>query len=315
MNVNDTIFIMVLVFIVILGLLWVTPRSCMCSISSQFLPHRLVWESEKNHYNPSMTAHTTDTDNGSVLAIRHNYQHFDNWLSTVFNAPLKFENDLVLFHGPSYSRRTTLGINMEDPRIFYHDGTHYIIAVKYDGTNIIPHLITLHTDLTVQSVRSFSMEDFTSPYRQKNWVFFTDNQGQLLLLTDVHPELIIRKVDMGTMRLSIVVQHNTKEVFRHQGYTRCSTSFVTWKDGTLLCALHLKHQLTIRTLFFCIQGSYPYLPVSYSPLYHVQNKLIEFASGLSLDSMGKRLWLSLGIENHKGLVVELNPEEIELKLI
>lgn len=297
--------IIIYLSLLIIFILFLCPRNILKSISSKRLHHKTIWISQPHQYNPSITSN-------HVVAIRKSHQSLYNWYDTILTSfYMKPYSNILLYH-THLSKMISLDLNLEDPRIIYYQETYYIIAVKYQHPEIIPHLITLSSDFKIIRVKAFDMSPFPTPYRQKNWNFFITPTHELLLITDIYPEFIIRSVNMDTLETTILVKHNTTNFFpASNGFLRCSTTFIPWINNTLLGALHVKHQLTIRTLFCTIQDHYPYQLVSYTPVYHVQNKLIEFISGLTWNSTKTRLVCSFGIEDYQGIVIEVDPNELE----
>ena len=87
------------------------------TIKSQFLPHNTIWKSNSHEYNPSIS--------NNIIAIRYCNQSSLNWWGALLGCYVSYQNDIILYHGQNYSLKIVLHSNMEDPRIFYYQGTYY----------------------------------------------------------------------------------------------------------------------------------------------------------------------------------------------
>jgi hypothetical protein len=156
------------------------------------------------------------------------------------------------------------------------------------------------------------MSEFKKPITQKNWNLFKDKDNNVLLITDVYPKLIIKKVNLENANILAKVEHDTQNFFPSiykKCYIRCSTNFIPWKNNQLICILHLKKIIYYRSIFFVIEDTYPYRPVKYSKIYHFFNERIEFASGIQWRN--DKILVALGVNDYKGYVTEIDPNDIE----
>ena len=91
---------------------------------------------------------------------------------------------------------------------------------------------------------------------------------------------------------------------------RCSTNFIPWKNNQLICILHIKkYYIYYRSIFLTIENTYPYRPIKYSKIYHFFNERIEFVSGIQWRN--DKILVSLGVNDYKGYVTEVDPNDIE----
>jgi hypothetical protein len=128
--------------------------------------------------------------------------------------------------------------------------------------------------------------------------------------------MIIKKVNLENAHILAKYEHDTSNFFQKiykKFFIRCSTNFIPWKDNQLICILHLKKLyfkiVYIRSFFFVIEDSYPYRPVKYSKIYNFFNERIEFVSGLQWRN--DKIIVSLGVNDYKGYVTEIDPNDIE----
>jgi len=206
-------------------------------------------------------------------------------------------------------------MNLEDPRIFYYKDNYYIIAVDSDTikNNIIPKLIKLDRNLHLVNIQEFDMTEFKKPIKQKNWNLFKDKNNNILMITDVYPKMIIKKVNLENASIQRKYDHDTSNFFPKiykKFFIRCSTNFIPWKNNQLICILHIKkYYLYYRSFFFVIEDTYPYQPIKYSKIYHFFNERIEFASGLQWKN--NKIVVGLGVNDYKGYITEIDPNDIE----
>jgi len=280
------------------------------------LSNKIIWESNINEYNPSIS--------NNIIAIRYCNQEFNNIIfsyakSFIFKIHKNLINNILIYVNKN---RINLNLPLEDPRIFYHNNKYYIIAIdsnkfyKIDKRNYIPKLIKLDNKFNIINILPFDMSEFKKPITEKNWNLFKDKHDNVLMITDVYPKLIIKKVNLENAHILAKVEHDTENFFSKnykKFFIRCSTNFIPWKDNQLICILHLKKFhfkiIYIRSFFFVIEGSYPYQPVKYSKIYHFFNERIEFVSGLQWRN--NKILVSLGVNDYKGYVTEIDPNDIE----
>jgi hypothetical protein len=170
----------------------------------------------------------------------------------------------------------------------------------------------LDKNLNIVSIQQFDMSEYKIPIKQKNWNLFKDKHDNILMITHVYPKMIIKKINLQTTNILEKVEHDTENFFPNiykKYHIRCSTNFIPWKDNQLICILHLRKLIYYRSFFFVIEGSYPYQPVKYSKIYHFFNERIEFVSGLQWRN--NKIAVALGVNDYKGYVTEIDPNDIE----
>jgi len=289
------ILISIILFLIFLSLL-----IRVILLDGEKIPNKILWESMPNEFNPSFA--------NNVIAIRYSNWDRKNWDWLLKNRLKGKEySDIILYKN---NIRKQLNLNLQDPRIFYNKNNYYIIAVKSVNYNqeIIPQLITLNSNLEIEKTTEFNIKE--KPVKQKNWNLFTDKNSNILIITDVYPEMIIRKVDLHNAKLLDGIKYNTSNFFPYDKYyIRCSSNFIPWKNNQLICILHLKKNITIRSIFFTIEDKYPYKPINYSKIYTFFNSYIEFVSGIGWKN--NKIIVALGKDDYQGYIVEINPNDIE----
>jgi hypothetical protein len=266
-----------------------------------YLNNKIIWESNINEYNPSIS--------NNVIAIRNSNWEKNSILHFITNLFINHYEHIIIYKN---NIRKKLNIHLYDPRIFYHNNNYYIIAVNQVINQIIPYLIKLDNNLNIINIKQFDISEFKKPIKQKNWNFFIDKQNNILLITDAYPKLIIRSVNLENAKLLDKVMHDTTDFFPDdykKNYIRCSTNFIPWKDNQLICILHLRKIYYYRSIFLTIEDTYPYRPIKYSKLYYFFNKTIEFASGIQWRN--DKILVALGVNDYKGYVTEIDPNDIE----
>ena len=276
-------------------------------LNGKKLNNRIFWESNTHEYNPSIA--------NNIIAIRYCNIEKKNLFSLIkyiiLQEQKKIKNSIIIYKN---NIPINLNINLEDPRIFYHNNYYYIIAVDSSTIkdNILPNLIKLDRNLNIINIQQFDISEFKKPVRQKNWNLFKDKHDNILMITDVYPKMIIKKVNLENTNILTKVEHNTSNFFPNiykKAFIRCSTNFIPWKNNQLICILHLKKLIYIRSFFFTIENTYPYRPVKYSKIYHFFNERIEFASGIQWRN--NKILVALGVNDYKGYVTEIDPNDIE----
>jgi len=276
-------------------------------LNGKKLNNRIFWESNTHEYNPSIA--------NNIIAIRYCNIEKKNLFSLIkyiiLQEQKKIKNSIIIYKN---NIPINLNINLEDPRIFYHNNYYYIIAVDSATIkdNILPKLIKLDNNLNIINIQQFDISEFKKPVRQKNWNLFKDKHDNILMITDVYPKMIIKKVNLENTNILTKVEHNTSNFFPNiykKAFIRCSTNFIPWKNNQLICILHLKKLIYIRSFFFTIENTYPYRPVKYSKIYHFFNERIEFASGIQWRN--DKILVGLGVNDYKGYVTEVDPNDIE----
>jgi hypothetical protein len=285
-------------------------------LNGKKLNNKIIWDSNKNEYNPSII--------NNIIAIRRcNIEKNNLILSYIKNNIFQKQkkrmiNDIIIYTNKA---RINLNISLEDPRIFYHNNIYYIIAIdsnsfydyKNDKRNFIPKLIKLDNNFNLINILPFDMNEFKLPITQKNWNLFKDRYDNILMITDVYPKMIIKKVNLENANILSKIEHDTSNFFPEiykKCFIRCSTNFIPWKNNQLICILHLKkYYIYYRSFFFIIENTYPYRPIKYSKLYHFFNERIEFASGIQWRN--NKIAVALGVNDYKGYVTEIDPNDIE----
>lgn len=281
-------------------------------LNGKRLNNKIIWESNINEYNPSIS--------NNIIAIRYCNQEFNNIIFSyiknfIFKTHKNLINNILIYDNKN---RINLNLSLEDPRIFYHNNKYYIIAIdsnkfyKINKRNYIPNLIKLDRNLNIINIQQFDISEFKKPVKQKNWNLFKDKHDNILMITDVYPKMIIKKVNLENTNILTKVEHDTSNFFPEiykKAFIRCSTNFIPWKDNQLICILHLKKLVYIRSFFFTIEDTYPYRPIKYSKIYHFFNERIEFASGIQWRN--DKILVGLGVNDYKGYVTEIDPNDIE----
>jgi len=301
------IIIFIIITIILLFLTIIYKFFYFSKLNGKRLNNKIVWESNINEYNPSIANNT--------IAIRYCNIEKKNLVSLIKYVILQKQktimNNIIIYK--NYISKN-LNINLEDPRIFYYKNNYYIIAVDSDTikNNIIPKLIKLDSKLNIINIKQFDISEFKIPVKQKNWNLFKDKHDNILMITDVYPKMIIKKVNLENANIISKVEHDTTNFFPNmykKFFIRCSTNFIPWKDNKLICILHLKKLLYIRSIFFVIENTHPYRPIKYSRIYHFFNERIEFVSGIQWRN--NKIIVALGVNDYKGYLIEIEPNDIE----
>ena len=279
--------------------------------NSTYLTNTTIWKSPYYQYNPSV-------QNSCIVVRKHKATLFGDLLTALTR---ESQCSVLLYRGQQEKELTEAG-NLEDARLYFHDNKYYLLAVKLCITvgatrGFCPRLLVYNDDFTFNTELHLPLQNhFPVPISQKNWTLFANEDGKLLIFTDVYPRFIIRRLD-----LSIVVNTDMTGFFdtnMTQGHIRCSTNFVPWPCGAMVCALHVLYTpgRRYRTLFFKVHGTFPYNPIAFSPLYHFEQTLvhIEFASGLDWSTDKTKLHVAYGINDYKGKVVSVEPKAITWKV-
>jgi len=276
----------------------------------------IIWESNINEFNPSIA--------NNIIAIRYCNQEFNNIIFSyiknfIYNTHKNMINNILIYDNKT---RINLNLSLEDPRIFYNNNNYYIIAIdsnkfyEKNKRNYIPKLIKLDNKFNIINILPFDMSEFKKPITEKNWNLFKDKYDNVLMITDVYPKMIIKKVNLEDAYILAKYEHDTSNFFQKiykKFFIRCSTNFIPWKDNQLICILHLKKLyfkiIYIRSFFLVIEDSYPYRPIKYSKIYHFFNERIEFVSGLQWKN--NKIVVALGVNDYKGYLTEIDPNDIE----
>jgi hypothetical protein len=278
-------------------------------LNGKKLNNRIIWESNINEYNPSIS--------NNIIAIRSCNVEKRNIISSyiknfISQKQKSMINSIIIY---TNKKSKNINVNLEDPRIFYHNNNYYIIAVDSDTikNNIIPKLIKLDENFDIINILSFDISEFKKPVKQKNWNLFKDRNSNILMITDVYPKMTIKKVNLENANILAKYEHDTSNFFPDiykKSFIRCSTNFIPWKNNQLICILHLKkYYIYYRSFFFTIEDTYPYRPIKYSKIYYFVNERIELASGIQWKN--DKIVVSLGVNDYKGYVTEIDPNDIE----
>ena len=118
----------------------------------------------------------------------------------------------------------------------------------------------------------------------------------------------------------LVASADTRAFFNdsNQKIVRCSTSWIPFRAGTMLCGLHTKEFCgpfpTIRSILVEVDAT-TFLPIrKTSVLCFSSNshERIQFLSGLAADDMN--IYLTLGVGDHSGVVERLPKTTVERML-
>jgi hypothetical protein len=309
------LFIILAILSIILILIIIIYKSFYFSkFNGKKLNNKIIWESNINEYNPSII--------NNIISIRRcNIEKKNTILNFINNSILKKEklmnfSSIIIY---TNKNRIDLNINLEDPRIFYHNNNYYIIAIhsssyyKNNKRNIIPKLIKLDNNFNLINILQFDLSEFKKPITQKNWNLFKDKDNNVLLITDIYPKMIIKKVNLENAKYLAKVEHDTQNFFtsiNKKIFISCSTNFIPWKNNQLICILHFKkYYIYYRSFFFVIEDTYPYRPIKYSKIYHFFNERIEFVTGIQWRN--DKILVGLGVNDYKGYITEIDPNDIE----
>ena len=303
------LIIFTIIIIIFLFLTIIYKAFYFSKLNGKKLSNKIIWESNINECNLSIS--------NNIIAIRYwSIEHKNIVFSYIYNFIFQKDkyskNDIIIYKN---NIQKNLNLNFEDPRIFYHNNNYYIIAV--DSFKIkdsfIPNLIKLDNNLNIINIQQFDTSEFKKPVRQKNWNLFKDKHDNILMITDVYPKMIIKKVNLENTNILDKVEHDTQNFFPKfykKCLIRCSTTFIPWKNNQLICIHHLKKYYTyIRSFFLVIEDTYPYRPIKYSKIYHFFNERIEFVSGLQWRN--DKIAVALGVNDYKGYITEIDPNDIE----
>jgi hypothetical protein len=299
-----TILIIILLFLTIIYKLFYFSK-----LNGQKLNNKIIWESNKYEFNPSISNNHIVIRSCNVEKKNIIFSYIKNF---IFQKQKSMINSIIIY---TNKNRKILNINLEDPRIFYHNNYYYIIAVDSDTieNNIIPNLIKLDRNLNIINIQQFDISEFKKPVKQKNWNLFKDKHDNILMITDVYPKMIIKKVNLENTNILAKYEHDTSNFFPDiykKSFIRCSTNFIPWKNNQLICILHLKkYYIYYRSFFFTIEDKYPYKPIKYSKIYYFFNERIELASGIQWRN--DKILVGLGVNDYKGYVTEIDPNDIE----
>lgn len=195
----------------------------------------------------------------------------------------------------------------EDPRICIHNNELYVVMVQViPKVSIFPTIFALDNSFNIIRKINISTKSIPRPIIQKNWCPFSHG-GELALHTDSYPTWRVRKVNMHSGELSIIVEKDVREFFEAKEYPhlRCSTSWVRVGDN-YICALHTRAEKPIlyRTVLV-LMDSMTLMPIKKSrPLcLHDEHKIIQFASGLLVK--GEDLYITMGIGDTSFQIVRI----------
>ena len=302
------ILILIIISIILFLLTFIYKLFYFSKLNGKKLNNTIIWESNTYEYNPSIA--------NNIIAIRYCNIEKKNLFSLIKFFILQKQktiiNNIIIYKN---NIRKNLYINLEDPRIFYHNNNYYIIAVDSDTikNNIIPKLIKLDENFDIINILSFDISEFKKPVKQKNWNLFKDRNSNILMITDVYPKMTIKKVNLENVNILAKYEHDTSNFFPDiykKSFIRCSTNFIPWKNNQLICILHLKkYYIYYRSFFFTIEDTYPYRPIKYSKIYYFFNERIELASGIQWRN--NKILVGLGVNDYKGYVTEIDPNDIE----
>lgn len=309
----DLKYIMILLLIVFVILLFFIKWEyvpIMIHLPSLDYKNRVVWSSKEFKYNPSIS--------NNVIAIRENNKKHTSVFSTLYSYYFIENINNIRLYKLSNSQdmnEKSLDLDLEDPRIFYHNDKYYILC--FDGTDdkiykiVRPNYVILDNQWNILKHSEFYASDLKRNSKQKNWNFFKDLDNNLLIISDIHPEMTIRSFNEEDGRVEIISKINTENIFNgYKCHIRCSTGFIPWNKDELIGAIHLRSHYNYRTIFVVINGRYPYTIKRISYPYNFKNKVIEFVSGLDWNDTKDKLYIALGINDYTGEVLEIDPKDI-----
>lgn len=273
-------------------------------------------------FNPSLTK----TPEGYVMCLRY----CNNTLKNMFfylSGKKDYQSHICIAKlTPKFQidKMTFLNIKgppLEDPRIHYHDGKHYISVTEFIGKkNIFPALYILDDAFNVLHRLDYNRDDYfgsneKKQFIQKNWCPFT-RENELLLHTDTFPTWKVFRIGDGGSMMPMV-SFDSREFFKpfpKQPHIRCSTSWKSFTDTTYICGLHTKQFCsilpTIRTILVEIDKK-TLKPIRSTDVFCVDNKnhvRIQFLSGLETDDMF--VYLTFGIGDYKTKVIRMTKKYV-----
>ena len=304
------LIILTIIIIIVLFITSIYKAFYFSKVNGKKLNNKIIWVSNKYEFNPSIS--------NNIIAIRYFNiikMIFINIGNFILQKKLKRVSSIIIYKN---NIPINLNINLEDPRIFYHKNYYYIIAVDSNTiiNSFIQKLIKLDANFNIINIQQFDTSEFKKPVKQKNWNLFKDKHDNILMITDVYPKMIIKKVNLENTNILDKVEHDTTNFFPEfykKFLIRCSTTFIPWKNNQLICILHFKkYSFNIpyyRSIFFVIEDTYPYRPIKYSKIYHFFNERIEFVSGIQWRN--DKILVGLGVNDYKGYITEIDPNDIE----
>jgi hypothetical protein len=301
------ILVLIIISIILFLLTFIYKLFYFSKLNGKKLNNTIIWESNTYEYNPSIA--------NNIIAIRYCNIEKKNLFSLIKFFILQKQktiiNNIIIYKN---NIRKNLYINLEDPRIFHYNNNYYIIAVDSISIkdNIIPKLVKLDENLNIINIQQFDINEFKKPVKQKNWNLFKDKHDNVLIMTDVYPKMIIKKVNLQNANILNKYEHDTEKFFPNiykNFFIRCSTNFIPWENNQLICILHLKKLIYIRSFFFIIEDTYPYRPIKYSKIYYFFNERIEFVSGIQWRN--NKILIGIGVNDYKGYISEIDPKDIE----
>ena len=190
------LIILTIILTILLFLTFIYKLFFFSKLNGKKLNNRIIWESNINEYNPSIS--------NNIIAIRSCNVEKRNIISSyiknfIFQKQKSMINSIMIYMN---KKSKNINVNLEDPRIFYNNNNYYIIAVDSDTikNNIIPKLIKLDENFDIINILSFDISEFKKPVKQKNWNLFKDRNSNILMITDVYPKMTIKKVNLENFK-------------------------------------------------------------------------------------------------------------------
>ncbi len=219
----------------------------------------------------------------------------------------------------------------EDPRIFYSVKKKkcYVLGTIINSKKLIQPAI-LHMNLNNVSNNNISVNHivpikYNDPAYSKinkNWTFFVDKHQQELVLTDLSPDFVIKKLNVKSGIFQTHFQCKSP-LQKYYQTLWCTSAPIRWNKNYLICAGHTvtwKTKFKIpnklyATVFIILQSEFPYNIVACTnQLYFFDYSQVEFLSGMIYESPQSFL-LTIGLNNEYGIILRISRSQIINKLI
>lgn len=269
----------------------------------------------QGHYNPSIVEY----NNKIVMASRgkqgvNNNRLYISELDDNLKPTTKFE--LKLSHHLT-------GSGQEDPRLFIYQ---HKLHLSYTGVEISRNRIHTHQMLANLNAKYYPINIWAPIYhhrqwpKEKNWVYFEGENGELLCVYQIHPHIILD--NHGTISKIVASTPTSMASKWEHGYIRGGASpyrvggeYYHWFHGTKLTQDGPSYTLGLYTF----SAQWPYQPLRWidKPLLATEernkaNKRVIFPSGSILRD--KEWIISYGYNDEEIRFVKYDALEIESKL-
>lgn len=259
-------------------------------------PSTVIWKLEEYEHNPSLFYHKTDlivTARQQYTTSKTYFHRFYSEIVTRLFPWLLFEK--IVIYQKNFKEKRVLDFQhrYEDARIYYYKDTEYILVTDYDLKQQI---------VIVNGTQNRKLTNSSEKF--KNWNFFEDKSGELLLLTDINP-FTIRKTNFDG-KVEIVVRHPPD--YRLENL-RCTSKPIPFGKDELLTIAHNKTPLrSIASYFVAFRNEYPFNVTRVSHEIRFFGTFVEFCSGL--ERVGDQIYVGIGVNDYSGFVLEIQEADI-----